>query len=128
MRFISKRKSTVTVSMFSERTRLRLQHIVENADAVGDYLDGVSLSSFRSDRKTVDAVERCLSRITEAIIHIGAEETDKLYLHVPWTEVRALGNRLRHEYHRLDRSIVYNTAVDDIPLVRNAAARALEIK
>lgn len=110
----------------SERTRLRLRHIMDEADAIADYLQGMSIDRFRSDRRTVDAVERCLSRITEAVIHIGKDEADSLELHVPWEEVRALGNRLRHEYHRLDRGVIYNTAVDDVPLLRRAAARALD--
>ncbi len=58
-------------SMSSERERDRLLDIVENAQYVADYLNGMNFEQFAESRMTVDAIERCLQRITEAVIRIG---------------------------------------------------------
>lgn len=112
--------------MFSDRVRVRLQDIIDNADWVDEYLDGFDVARFMADRRTRDAVERCLERIAEAVSQIGAETIAELDLPAPFSEVRGLGNRLRHEYRRIDRRVIYDTARCDLPPLREAARRALE--
>lgn len=111
--------------MYSERTRLRLEDIVENADWIAEYLEGYDADRFRQDRRTSDAVQRCMARITEAIIQMGEAAAHDVGLEVPFAEVRGLGNKLRHEYRRIEDDVIYKTARDDIPPLRNTAARAL---
>ncbi|MCP3734674.1 DUF86 domain-containing protein [Sphingomonas sp. RP10(2022)] len=111
--------------MSSDRIRSRLEHVVEYADHIAEYLTGYDVDRFLGDRKTVDAVERCLERIAEAIVQIGAEEMVTMRIPVPWNEVRGLGNRLRHEYRRIDKRLIFDTARNDIPPLRDAALRAL---
>lgn len=112
--------------MFSDRTRRRLVDIVQNADRLLDHIGDRTLDQLKGDLKTIDAVERCLERITEAIIQIGEEDVERAQLDVVWAEVKGLGNRLRHEYRRIDARVIYDTIRDDIPPLRAAAARALE--
>jgi hypothetical protein len=111
--------------MFSDRARSRLEHVVENADWIEEYLTGFDMDRFRADRKTADAVERCLERIAEAIVQLGASDAALAGIVLPWNDVRSLGNRLRHEYSRINRQIIYDTARDDIPALREAAFKAL---
>ena len=112
--------------MSSRSTRLRLEDIVENVDVIAGYIAGMEETDFMHDRKTRDAVERCLARITEAVIQIGETEIHRLQLGVTWSEVRGLGNRLRHEYRRIDGRVIFATARDDLPPLRAAAGRALQ--
>ncbi len=112
--------------MFSDRSRQRLQDIVDNADWIAHDLEGIDGERLRGDRMRADAVERCLQRITETIIQLGAEQADQAELNVPWHEIRNLGNRLRHEYRRIDRLVIFDIAVNDIPPLRDAAAKALQ--
>jgi uncharacterized protein with HEPN domain len=51
--------------------------------------------------KTYDAVERCLERISEAANKLGTA-AESLCPGVPWPQIRGIGNRLRHEYDRID--------------------------
>lgn len=111
--------------MFSKRTIQRLEDVVENADRITDYAAGLNLEEFKQNQLVIDAVERCLARITEAIIQIGEVDTRVAELGVVWNEIKGLGNRLRHEYRRIEPSIIYETIQDDIPALRDAAARAL---
>ena len=112
--------------MSSDRVLERLRDIVENADWIADDVAGIDLDGFLANRTRADAVERCLQRITEAVIHLGDEQANKAGLDVQWGELRSLGNRLRHEYRRIDRRVIYAIAIDDVPPLRAAAARALE--
>lgn len=112
--------------MSSDRVSTRLRDIVDNADWIAEYLDGYDLERFRQDRRTADAVERCLARISEAIVQIGPDEAIRVGIVLPWHDVRSLGNRLRHEYRRIDRSVIFETARNDIPPLRETALRALE--
>ena len=111
--------------MFSERTRLRLYDIVENADRIAAYLEGYDAARFKVDLRTSDAVERCLEGITEALIQMGADEVRAIEPNLPFAEIKGLGNKLRHEYRRIEPSVIFATARDDIPPLRDAAARAL---
>ena len=60
--------------MSSSREAQRLQDIVENIDAARSYVGDMAIEAFIADRKTVDACERCLQRITEAVIKIGEDD------------------------------------------------------
>lgn len=60
-----------------EREALRLQDIVDNIDRIESYLAGCDFDAFARDDKTIDAVERCLQRLTEAVIRIGPERMPK---------------------------------------------------
>jgi len=112
--------------MSFDRIESRLQHIIDNADRISVYLDGYDYDRFRADQLVADAVERCIERISEAVVQIGAEAVAALALPVPFNDVRSLGNRLRHEYSRVDSQVIYDTARTDIPALRDAAQRALE--
>lgn len=112
--------------MSSDRIQTRLRDIIDNAAWIAEDLDGITWDRFARDRMRADAVERCLQRITEAVIHMGEAETVRIGLAVPWAELRNLGNRLRHEYGRIDRRAIYDIATFDVPRLAAAAAQALE--
>ncbi len=112
--------------MFSERTARRLRDIVDDADHLRRFLDGLSFGSFEADLKTVLAVERLLQRITEAVIQIGPEEMTSIGPDIPVAKIRAFGNRLRHEYQDIERALVFSIARDDVPRLRDAAMDALK--
>lgn len=111
--------------MYSERDRRRFADIVDNVVRIEDYMSGMDFAAFTSDVKTMDAVERCLQRITEAIIHIGPETMRSVAPDLPVEAVRGLGNILRHEYDRIDVPTIYATIRDRLPGLREDCARAL---
>ncbi len=112
--------------MFSERDIQRLQDIVENADAIVSYVEGLTYEAFARDRKTIDATERCIERAIEATIQIGPEKMATILHTFPAAEVRGMGNRLRHEYGTINMPTVWNTATGDLPALREACARMLD--
>ena len=61
-----------------------------------------------------DAVERCLERISEAAAKLG-DQAALLVPTVPWRDIRALGNRLRHNYDEIGADRVWRIVQDDLP-------------
>jgi len=112
--------------MLSRRTILRLQDIIDDADRIATFIDGMSVHEFRADERTIFAVERLLQRITEAAIQIELEDVGRLGPDLPVAKMRALGNRLRHEYRHIDAGIIFDLARIEVPLARVAAELALE--
>lgn len=104
--------------MSTERERFRLQDIVDNIDRIDGYLVDFDYAAFRDDPRTIDAVERCLHRITEAIVKIGPERMAEISPQTPVEAVRGLGNRLRHEYDQIDLRTIWRTARDSLPGLR----------
>ena len=86
--------------MSSSRVPRRLQDIIDNAQAIFRYTEGMDLTAFEEDHRTHDAVERCLERISEAVARLG-----DMAVHVmpdqPSQKIRAFGNVLRHEYDEI---------------------------
>jgi uncharacterized protein with HEPN domain len=74
----------------------------------------------------VDAVERCLTRITQAAIRAGPEAMRRAAPELPFEQVRGLGNVLRHAYDVIDLEIVWRTVKERLPALRAACAAALE--
>ncbi len=113
--------------MCSERTRARLEDIIDNVDRVASYIGSMTFAAYVEDGRTMDAVERCLERIAEAVVQIGEAEAERLGLGVPWRKVKGLGNKLRHEYRRINPRDIFDTAQDDLPPLREAALAALKV-
>ena len=111
--------------MFTERQRLRLEHIVENAERIGRYVDGLTYDDFAARPMVLDAVERCLARITEAATRAGDEVMASVAPDVPPHVYRGFGNALRHDYDQLDIRTIWLTATKDVPLLGEACVRAL---
>ena len=75
----------------------RFGDIIYNIDAIGRHIGGYDEPAFTADDKTVDAVERCLARLSEAAVKLGPL-AEQLEPDIPWGNIRGYGNYLRHEY------------------------------
>ena len=107
--------------MPSERPKQRLQDVVEQCDRIFDHVAEHTFEAYERDQKTSDAVERCLSRISEACVKLG-DSLDALYPETPWREMRGYGNVLRHRYEEI---LVWRTVKEDLPLLRASAVAEL---
>jgi uncharacterized protein with HEPN domain len=113
------------MSSSDERARDWLEDIVANCKRIDSYVKGFTFEQFAADGKTVDAVERCLQRISEAAIRIGEERLRQVAPDLPIRQVRGLGNILRHHYDRIDPKLIWDTAQFDLPPFRSACEAAL---
>lgn len=111
--------------MPSSKAPRYLQHVIENAQSIFRYTEGMDFSQFEDDRKTYDAVERCLQRITEAVIRLG-DEARALLPDQPLQRIRGFGNRLRHSYDSIEENRLFDIVRNDLPALCAAAKAALK--
>ena len=102
----------------------RFQDIVENIDRIESYLDGYDLARFAQDPRTIDAVERCMQRITEAAIKLQPRAVE-LLPEQDWDAMRSFGNVLRHDYDRIAEALIWEIATSDLSRLRTDCLRAI---
>ena len=108
--------------MPSSKPAQRLLDIIENGEAIASYIAGFDEAAFTNDRKTRDAVEHCLQRITEAAMKLDEQAAD-LMPGYPWKKFRGLGNRLRHDYDTIEIPPIWRIATLELPpLVQDCRA------
>ena len=77
-----------------------------------------------ADEKTIDAVERCLQRISEAAYKVGSY-LDDIYPDTPWKNARGIGNILRHKCDQVTEDLIWASVEEDIPWLRKSALREI---
>jgi uncharacterized protein with HEPN domain len=110
----------------SKNPAQRLTDIVENIDAIEEFMEGFCYEDFRKDRKTVYAVIRALEIISEASRRLPAE-LHLRHTSIDWVAVAAAGNVYRHEYDAVDEMLIWNTAQDGLAELRRIAALELAL-
>lgn len=100
-----------------DRVRDWCDDAVEALDRIQSYIEGMTADEFEADQKTVSAVERELLIVAEVLARMP--EFDEVYADAH--KVRGLGNRLRHDYERLDHRVIWD-AVSTQPIVELRAA------
>lgn len=111
--------------MPSRKPRQRLTDIVYNIDAIGRYVAGLDENAFIAHALVIDAVERCLSRISEAAVKLGPLAA-QMAPDQPWHNIRGLGNRLRHEYDIISPMDLWAIVTESLPSLRAACQKAVE--
>jgi len=104
---------------------LYLTDILTAADAVADYIRGVSWERFSGERMIRSAVIHELQTIGEAVSKLSGELKSR-HAGLPWTEIVGFRNIVVHEYFGVDPAIVWRTATHNAPAVRNLVAGVLK--
>ena len=94
--------------------RLRVEDIVTAAEAIEDYIRGMTFDGFCKDKKTVDAVVRNLEVIGEAALHVPDEIRNR-FGDIAWADMSDMRNVLIHEYFGVDLPILWKTIRSDLP-------------
>lgn len=115
-----------TRSLSFKSPRSHLNDILDAIDMTGQFTAGYDFEAFRTDSKTVAAVERKLLSIAEAAVRLR-QDAPQLCPDQPWRNIRGMGNWLRHQYDRVDIEIVWNTVTDDLPALKDSVRRTLLI-
>jgi uncharacterized protein with HEPN domain len=111
--------------MPSKRPDQRFRDIVENIDLIVQFTAGMSFDQYLTDVRTRLAIERCLSIIAEAARKLGTEAEIRCP-EIRWIDIRALGNRLRHEYPNIRHRVIWKIVTEDIGALRLACERQLQ--
>ena len=91
-----------------------LEDIILAMSRIAEYVDGYDFARFEQDYKTVDAVIRNFEIIGEAAKNVS-DELKLKYQEIPWQEMYSLRNKVSHEYHGIDHSIIWDIATRYLP-------------
>jgi uncharacterized protein with HEPN domain len=91
---------------------------------IAEFTAGMDFEAFRSSRITIAAVERKRLLIAEAGVRLR-QDAPTLCPDQPWRNIRGMGNWLRHEYDRVDLSLVWQPVANDLPGLKPFVLKAL---
>lgn len=94
-----------------------LKDIVQAMNEIAAVIDGVDRETYERDFRVHRIVERCVEIVSEASRRISAE-SKRSHPDVPWHAIEAIGNKLRHEYRRVDPDIMWSVATRALPQLR----------
>ena len=101
-----------------DRQAAYLLDILQSAETIENYVDGIGQEDFLRDLKTQDAVLRRLMVIGEAAARL-TPETVALFETIPFRKMAGLRNRVVHDYGQIDFEIVWETVTIHLPKVRS---------
>jgi uncharacterized protein with HEPN domain len=106
------------------REELYLTDIVEAADAIQRFIEGVEHEEFFEDELRQSAVLQKLIVIGEAAARLPTEFRE-LHPEIEWADIVAFRNIAVHEYFAVNWPIVWVAATQDAPALRGEVARIL---
>jgi uncharacterized protein with HEPN domain len=92
---------------------IRLQDILDAIDGIRETVSSVTYEEFARSWTMLRAVERGLEIISESSRSVPLPLKEKT-ASIPWAQIAAIGNVLRHEYQRVEPLIVWNIVHDDL--------------
>ena len=102
----------------------RLEHILKSISRVEETLT-VSYDEFICNQDKKDIVFANFAMIGEAATRIS-DDLRKAHPDVSWKRSIAMRNVLVHNYLAADYSIVWDTAMDDLPVMKKQIQKILE--
>jgi len=105
--------------------RVYLQHILDSAEVIEDYLSDVSESTFQKRRLIQDGVIRQLEVIGEAVKHIS-KALRSSNPQIPWQDIAGMRDKLIHHYFGVDLDQVWLAETEELPLIRAEVQVILE--
>jgi uncharacterized protein with HEPN domain len=112
--------------MLSDTERDALEDIRDNVARAVRFVDGLDLDGFLHDDKAFYAATRCLEIISEASRRLSPDLKER-HSHIPWKAVAGSGSIYRHNYESVLERRVWQTILEDLPLLRAVVEAELGI-
>ena len=95
---------------------VRLKHMLDYAREAVEMIKGKKADDLDGDRKLTLALTHLVELVGEAASQVPQEMRGK-YPNVPWPKIVSMRNRLIHGYDFVDYEILWDTIVEDLPLL-----------
>jgi uncharacterized protein with HEPN domain len=92
----------------------RIEDILDAIAEIDAFTRSLSLEQFRNDPKTQKAVTLDIVIIGEAAAHVP-EDVVHAHPEIAWSLMRAMRNRLVHDYFGVDPEVLWGTVRNDLP-------------
>ena len=106
------------------REKLYLTDIVEAADAIQRFVEGIQRKDLIDDELRQSAVLQKLIVIGEAAARLPREFRER-HPKIEWADIVGFRNIAVHEYFAVNWSIVWVTATQEVPGLRQKVAKIL---
>jgi uncharacterized protein with HEPN domain len=104
---------------------LHLKDILEYMKRAEGYVRDLNFGEFLKDKKTCDAVIRCIEVIGEAAKNIPEDMRNKYPL-IPWRDMAGMRDKIIHGYFIVDFETVWLVVKEEIPKLKPMISRVLE--
>jgi len=101
--------------------RPALLDIIVSIDRIREATAGKTLSEYSSDWILKHAVERGIEIISEATRRLS-REIGPQHPEIPWKQIGAIGNILRHEYDNVVDRVIFEVVQSDLAPLRELIA------
>jgi uncharacterized protein with HEPN domain len=99
-----------------EKDQIYLEEIKEFCQKVIEFTQSQKYEDFAADEKLQLAVVKLIENIGEASKRLSSE-TRQRFPSIDWNKAMAMRNRLVHDYMDVDLAIVFDVAVNEVPLL-----------
>jgi len=106
------------------REELYLQDIVEASRSIEAFIEDVDESDFQGDDLVRSAVLQKLTIIGEASARISKDFQGR-HPDVDWASIIGFRNIAVHAYFAVDWNIVWTTATEDVPILKEQVSKIL---
>ncbi|MCZ7539416.1 MAG: DUF86 domain-containing protein [Anaerolineae bacterium] len=97
-----------------QRDLIYLLDMLQSAQMIQTFVQGMDQAAFEQDIKTQDAVIRRIEVIGEAVRRTSMTFR-ATHSEIPWQQIAGMRSKLIHEYDRVDLVAVWEVAQQDIP-------------
>lgn len=105
-------------------SRIVLEEMIEVIDQLQESVRYQSYEEFEKDWILRHAAQRGLEIISEASRHLP-ESFRAMEPEIDWPQIRAIGNLLRHEYHKTSDRVVWQAVTKHLDELRPVLVRLL---
>lgn len=104
--------------------RISLLHMLDSAREAVSFIAHKTRASLDKDRRLVLALVKSIEIIGEAAVRVSVE-SQKALPSIPWQDIIGMRNRLIHAYFDINLDILWQTVIEDLPLLINKLERIL---
>lgn len=103
----------------NSRDTIVLKKMIQYADEIQATIDRYDLDAekFSADFVVKNAISMCILQIGELVGKLS-DEFKKTNDQMPWRDIKAMRNIAAHNYGEIDLDILWETAINDIPALR----------
>ena len=103
-----------------------IRHMLDAIKNIEADIKGHDFESFRADRRTRQLVERNLEIISEASRRLPQDLKD-IENAVPWKQIAGIGNVIRHDYHTVFPTALWQTCRKELKPLKLAIMRIAQV-